>query len=116
MQGFLYKNDVPHAVYLAACHHHEGDREAWIDLILGTFGTDVATDHVTFGTRVGPVADQAEPAATLVPAAIPYDDASIFGHKLTRDEALQHPRLVDYWESIDFILGEDRTVREHVCR
>ena len=48
----------------AACHVHEGEREAWVDVILGSLRSDDASDHVTFGARVGPVAGQADPAAT----------------------------------------------------
>src|SRR5688500_5822344 len=82
VKGFVYRGDSPHAVYCVACHEHEGVREAWIDLIIGTFGEDDATDHVTFGVRVGPVQGQSDPAATLVQAAIPYGDSPIFGQKL----------------------------------
>jgi hypothetical protein len=116
VKGHLFKSEVPHAVYMAACHTHDGAREAWIDLVLGTFGNDDPSDHITFGTRVGPVDGQREPAATLVQGAIPYGDSPIFGRKLTRDEALEHPRLPDCWEAIDFILMEDQTVHQHVYR
>ena len=114
VKGFVYRSDVPRAVYFVACHLHDGEREAWIDLILGTFGEDDASDHVTFGARVGPVSGQLEPAATLVDAAIPYGASSIFGQKLTRDEALAHPLLPTCWEVVDFILFNDETVHAHV--
>ena len=80
VKGFVHRDDVPCAVYFVACHRHDGEREAWIDLILGTFGDD-ASDHVTFGARVGPVSGQIDPAATLVDAAIPYSDSAIFRPK-----------------------------------
>ena len=59
-------------IMFAACHVHEGEREAWVDVILGSLRSDDASDHVTFGARVGPVAGQADPAATAVPAAAAY--------------------------------------------
>ncbi|MEV4454512.1 hypothetical protein [Microbispora sp. NPDC049633] len=34
--------------------------------------------------------------------------------KLTREEALAHPWLPDYWETIDHILENDATVRQHL--
>jgi hypothetical protein len=114
VKGFVSRDDVPHAVYFAACHEHDGVREAWIDLILGTFGEDASSDHVTFGARVGPVLGQDEPAATLVQAAIPYGDSAIFGQKLTREEALEHPLLPGCWEVVDFVLIEDEAVNAHV--
>ena len=114
VKGFVYRDDVPYAIYFAACHAHGHIREAWIDLVLGTFGEDDWSDHVTFGVRVGPVEGQVEPAATLVQAAIPYGDAPIFGTKLSREEGLAHPRLEECWEVIDFVLLEDATVNQHV--
>jgi len=50
--GFIFQDDEPHAVYFAALHEH-GHREAWIDVTLGTFGTEDFADHITFGCRVG---------------------------------------------------------------
>src|SRR5712671_1109465 len=67
-------------IMFAACHVHEGEREAWVDVILGSLRSDDASDHVTFGARVGPVAGQADPAATAVPAAAAYS-RSRSGHQ-----------------------------------
>jgi hypothetical protein len=114
VKGFVYRSELPHAVYYVACHHHDAAREAWIDVILGTFGVDDWGDHVTFGARVGPIAGQSEPGATLVDAAAPYGDSEMFGMKLTRAAALQHERLSEYWDIVDFILMEDPTVYAHV--
>jgi hypothetical protein len=38
----------------------------------------------------------------------------MFGRKLSREEALVHPRLAECWHAIDFILIEDETVHDHV--
>ena len=114
MKGFLNRNDVAAAVYFAALHDHGGDREAWIDVILGTFGSGDSTDHVTFGCRVGPVPGQDEPAAWLVLGAIPYGDSPIWGEKLARDEALRHPWLSQFWEVVDFVLVQDPDVNRHI--
>ena len=69
VRAFITRDGDAYAIVFAACHVHEGEREAWIDAILGTFSSDDHSNHVTFGARVGPVAGQAEPAATAVPAA-----------------------------------------------
>ena len=85
-----------------------------MDVILGSFGTDDSFDHVTFGCRVGHIDDQAEPGATLVSAAVPYTDSAIFGTKLSREDALVHERLDEFWSVVDWVLTEDADVRTHV--
>lgn len=102
-----------HAVAFSALHHHDGQHEAWIDAILGSFGDDF-DDHVTFGCRVGPVDNSPEPAATAVQAAAPYSDRPIWGRKLSRDQALQHDRINDFWHVVDFLLEHEPTVHTHV--
>ena len=113
VKGFIFRGEDPNSVFFAALHDHDG-HEAWIDVILGTFGSDDFTDHITFGCRVGAVADQNEPASTLVAAAQPFGQSSLFGRKLSRDEALEHPWLPLFWEISDFVLLADPDVRRHV--
>src|SRR6266446_1018254 len=76
---FLLRDGSAQAVCFAALHEHDGNREAWLDVILGTWAEAETDDHVTFGCRVGPVAGQTEPAASLVTAAAPYSDSPMFG-------------------------------------
>lgn len=78
IRSFIKRGGAAHAVAFTALHRHGGHSEAWIDVILGTFGEDTSDDHVTFGCRLGPVIGQSEPAATLVAAAIPYSDGPIW--------------------------------------
>lgn len=116
---FIYKEETPYALYYANCYHHvDQDHDAWIDVIFGTWGkgVDAMTDHVSFGCRVGPVPGQAEPAATLVSAGTIYPDNPLWGDKLDREAGLQHPRLVEFWTVIDFVLESDRLVRGHLYR
>jgi hypothetical protein len=115
VKGFVYRDGDAHAVYFAACHEHEGRREVWLDVILGSFGRGGDNEHVTFGAHIG-AADAAsdEPAAILVSGAMAYRDAPLWGHKLSRDEALHHVWLFDYWHVVDFVLNEDPTVATHV--
>jgi hypothetical protein len=114
VKAFVARGEDAVAVTYTALHAHEGVHEAWIDAILGTFGVDRTEDHVTFGCRVGPVSGQQEPAATLVDAAKPYSDRPIWGQKLSREEALTHPRLAEYWDIVDFVLVNDPAVEHHV--
>jgi hypothetical protein len=103
------------AVYYASCYaHDDGVREAWIDAIVGTWGEDTVNDHVTFGCRVGPVADSPDPAASLVNGGEVAPDSPIFGQKLSREEGLAHPRIDEFWQIVDTILEHDELVREHI--
>ena len=111
--GFVHDDGDAYAVYFASCHHH-GGHEAWIDVIFSKTWEDDADDHETFGCRVGPVEGQSDPAASLVTAGVPFGDSPVFGRKLTREEALVHDRLSDFWTVVDHVLTNDRVVRDHV--
>jgi hypothetical protein len=110
----IYDGDTALAVYYASCYHHRGVREAWIDAILGTWGVNQFDDHITFGCRVGPVTNSPTPMATLVDGGAVAPDAPIFGHKLSREEGLSHPRLSEFWQLVDVVLEHDELVRGHV--
>jgi hypothetical protein len=71
---FLHRNGDPHAICHVALHRHDGKPEAWFDCILGSWIEGDPSDHVSFGCRVGEVAGQSEPAASLVEAAVPFSD------------------------------------------
>ena len=114
VKAFIQRDGSATAVTFTALHAHEGEREAWVDAILGTWGEDAPDDHVSFGCRVGPVANSDQPQATLVPAAQPYRNSPIWGQKLSREEALSHPRLQEFWEVVDFVLVADPVVHHHV--
>ncbi|GAA1756463.1 hypothetical protein GCM10009747_13680 [Agromyces humatus] len=43
----------------------------------------------------------------------PYPDSRLFGHKLSRDEALTHPLLPEFWILVDHILEHDPVVHAH---
>lgn len=114
VNGFVRRDGNARAAYFAACHKHQGVKEVWIDVILGTWGQDRPDDHVTFGCRVGPVEGQVEPAATLVAAASVLPSDPLFGRKLSREEALPHPWLKEYWQVVDYLLLNDPTIRKHL--
>jgi hypothetical protein len=114
VKSFVLDEQGPAAIAFAALHHH-GVPEAWMDVVYGSFNGDAADDdRYTFGCRVGPVEGSPEPAATAVDAAVPYRDSATFGHKLTRDEALAHPRVSDFWGVVDFLLVTDPAINHHV--
>jgi len=115
--NFILADGAPYAVYYANCYHHrDRDHDAWIDVIFGTWGTPAAEweDHITFACRVGPVTDQPGPASTLVTGGLAHPESPLFGTKLDRDAALQHPRLPEFWQVSDFVLENDPLVRGHL--
>lgn len=119
-RGFVHKQGVgKYAVFFATCYHHRGIHEAWIDVIFddqwGAEHLEVPCDRrVTFGCRVGPVENSPFPACTLVNAAAVAPDAPLYGHKLSREEALSHARLKEFWEVVDHILEAEEMLREHI--
>ncbi len=54
---------------------------------------------------------QGQPATTAVDAATPYSSQPISGRKLTRAQALGHPRRTEFWDVADFILLNDPDVK-----
>lgn len=114
VKSFVLNAEGPHAIAFTALHHHQGS-EAWMDVVFGSFEADSPhDDRITFGCRVGAVEGSREPGATAVDAAIPYRDSPTFGHKLSREEALAHARLQDFWETVDFLLTDEPTINHHV--
>ena len=111
--GFVHHDGDAYAVYYASCYHHDG-HEVWIDAVFSpTWGED-ADDHLTFGCRVGRVDGHREPAASLVTAAAAWGESRVFGHKLTRDEALAHPLLGEFWALVDHVLMHDNVISNHL--
>lgn len=114
VKTFILDDDGAYAIAFTALHHHQ-DSEAWMDVVFGSFDGDASQDErITFGCRVGPVEGSREPAATAVQAAIPYQDTATFGHKLSRDEALAHARVPDFWRVVDFLLEAEPAINHHV--
>jgi hypothetical protein len=116
--NFIDRDGEPWAVYFANCYHHRDQpHDTWIDVIMGTWGdddVDGVNDHVTFGCRVGPVADSVFPAATLVDALQGFTSTPVHGMVLSREQGLAHPLLPQFWEIVDFVLENDPTVHAHL--
>ncbi len=106
--AFVLKEGSAHAVYYAACHGHP-EHEAWIDVVLGTWGNNDASDHVLFSCQL-----RAEGAAAVDGPVAVSSDASLLGKKLTREQALAHPRTGDFWAVVDLVAKADSAVFAHV--
>lgn len=113
VNGFVLRDEDPYAVYFATWYPHH--QEAYIDVVLGSFSEDApGDDRVTFGCRIGHVASQRDPAASLVQAGTTLSDTSEWGTRLDRPTALEHPRLEDFWNVVDWLVENDPTLHEHV--
>ena len=111
--GYVSCDGDRYATYIASCYHHDG-HEAYFDVVFSpTWASDV-DDHETFGCRVGLIPGTTGLQASLTPAASPFPDSTLFGRKLNRDEALEHPRLTDFWAVVDHLLENDPVVRKHI--
>lgn len=100
------------AVFWAFLYDHPGNPEVFIDATFGTWGVEGYTaDHETFGSRTGAVEGQANVASTLVTGAELGADDPRFGVKLSRDQALEHPQLSQFWQINDAVLELDEIQR-----
>ncbi|WP_134738509.1 hypothetical protein [Nocardioides sp. 503] len=113
VQGYVHRDGDAHAVYIASCYHHDG-HEVFIDAVFSRTWEDAADDHFTFGCRVGQVAGQSDPGASLTTGATAFTHSPFFGRKLSREEAIGHPLIGDFWALVDHILVRDPVVRDHV--
>jgi hypothetical protein len=111
--GEAYDASGTVAVFMTWLYNHDSVREVYTDGIFGTWGEDAVDDHVTFGSRTGPVEGSDEPASSLVTGGEMGADGPMIGQKLTREEALTHPLLPRFWEVNDLILNEIPGVHEH---
>lgn len=109
--GFVLQDGDAYAVYFAACHGHP-EHEAWIDVVLGTWGAedpDDGADHVTLSCQL-----RAEGAAAVDAPVAVEGTAEMFGTKLTRDQALSHDWLPNFWEVVDLVATSDPDVKSQV--
>jgi hypothetical protein len=101
-------------VCFASLHGEPGPPDAWLDVILGTFGEDISTDHVTFGCRVLPATAPESLVISVEDAAAAFAYRPIMGRRLKRDEALSHTRYAEFRQIVDLVVAEDPQVRNHV--
>lgn len=116
---FVADDERSRAAALAYCSPPHGDQpsEIWIDVVLGTWGSGDASDHVTFGCRYGPIEGQQTDACTVTDAArFANEGGTILGHRLTREEALSHPWLAEFWGVVDLVLTQVPQIGEHRAR
>jgi hypothetical protein len=118
VRSFVGDDQMTTATVIAYCYppHLNDAGEIWVDAILGTWGDDQVEDHVTFGCRFGPLANGEESTCSLTDAAQFDDPRPIYGERLTREQALVHPRLGDFWSIVDVVFTTDPTIGDHRAR
>ena len=110
--GFVLRDDSAYAVYYVDWYPHTD--EAFVDVILGSWGGPEYDDNVTFGCRLGEIEGHAGPQASLVTGGALRGDQPIMGKKLERDEALSHPMIGEFWDLIDWLILNDSLLHEKV--
>ena len=111
MTGFVEGPEGPHSAYFASCHDHD-QRVAWIDVLLGTWSVEPAPeDHVTFscGLRADGAMAMDAPVAVDLAGVIQDARAALLGRMMTRQDALGHPWIAEFWAAVDAIAVQDRS-------
>lgn len=96
--------------------HGEGP-EIFLDVTFGTRGLLGFVPSETFGTRFGAADGHDAPVCTLVTGAATAPRLARRGRRLTRDEALAHPRLDEFWHVVDQVIEAipHRHARDCTC-
>jgi len=82
---------------------------AQIDVVLGSWGAEPPIDdHVTFSCW------QRAEGATAVDAPVATSGEPLLGECLTREEALAHRKVAEFWAVVDLLTEFDPTVYEAV--
>src|SRR5690242_4709677 len=80
VSGFVGDEPDTRAGFRASCYPPHGDEasEIWFEVILGTWGTDENSDHVSFSCRYGEV-DGGSQACSVTDAADYLPDSPVYG-------------------------------------
>ena len=70
----------------------------WLDATFGSW-VEPYTDHFTMSCRVS-----AAGAGAVDALVASRGDADYYGHRLSRDQALAHPRLPEMWALVDAVV------------
>ncbi len=106
--GFVHEDDRPYVAYIASCYPH--NREVWLDVIFGTWHGEDTAGHETFGCHIRTLPGEAIPSCMVVQAASVSPPNPVFGHRLSREQALVHPLLSAFWAVVDLVLRDDYDV------
>lgn len=109
IQGYVLDEEGAFAVYFGSCHTAETDA-ARLDVTLGTWGGDPPVDdHVTFSCELRPSGAEALDAPLTL-----NDSPPLLGVMLSREQALAHQRIGDFWSVVDAVSEQDPLVASTV--
>jgi hypothetical protein len=94
---FATRDGDAYAVVSAVCHGH-GDNEVWLDATFGSW-LEPFSDHVTMSCSVSP-----EGAGLVDPLVASRGEAEYYGARLSREAALEHPKLPELWRLVDQVV------------
>jgi len=103
--GYVNDERGPHSIHWAACHPHPEHR-VYLDVLIGRWWTDGASEPVTFSCEVHEDGSMTQDASLATPG-----EGELFGRKLRRDEALAHPWAATFWQVVDLVQLEDEDAR-----
>ena len=107
--GFINDDGGACAIHFAACHGHP-EHEAQIEVVLGSWGVEpLVDDHVTFSCRL-----RSDSAMVSDAALVTTSDDPMLGERLSRADALAHPRIQEFWAVVDFLAESDPTINRSV--
>jgi hypothetical protein len=110
VNGAVLRDGNAWALYWATCGHEGG---VIIDATLGEWSSadELAgyPANLTFGAR-SVLSETDEHAWLLIQGGQSLSAAPFLGQKLSREEALNHSRLPDFWALVDYLTAYDPTI------
>lgn len=92
------------AARFRAYEYDHAEPEVFVEVTFGRTRVVGFRPDETFAARYGAVDGQHEPACSLVPGGMTAPPQARLGRRLTREEALEHPRLDQFWAVNDLVL------------
>jgi hypothetical protein len=108
--AFVLRNGDAYGVYYASIGGHVDQPTVNLDILIGGWGDD-HRKRVTFSCQLRPQGAGAvdAPAALDKEAAVGEGSVTL-GQTLTRDDALCHPGIDEFWAIVDWIWFHDPSV------
>jgi hypothetical protein len=108
--GYILKSGDAYAIYYVSCSGHRDEPRVNLDAIFGTWIADAWTDRVTFSCQIRP-----EGAGCMDAPVALSQPVEAMGVPLTRQLALAHPRVAEFWQVVDFICLHDPAVMKELA-
>jgi hypothetical protein len=114
VHGFLYDDGDAYAVYHALLQTEHPSTVADIALSFGSWDEDAAgDDRSRVGLRVWPEGEELRMHITD-PSESAWGDSETLGRMLSRREVLGTDRQTEALTAVEFVIGHDRRVADHL--